>query len=92
MSDVESVFGLQNALNNINDCLLAEDGTLELRTDSQLPARTIRNNVKLIKELLFNLTGFDGAINSYYFEKPKERVNPTLEKIASCFRGTIISE
>ena len=92
MSDVESVFGLQNALNNINDCLLAEDGTLELRTDSQLPARTIRNNVKLIKELLFNLTGFDGAINSYYFEKPKERVNPTLDKIASFFRGTIISE
>lgn len=90
MDDIESVFGLQNALDNVNTVALAEDGSLELRTDSQLPAKTIRNNSKLIKELLFKLTGFEGGINSFYCEKPKEKINPTLEKIATCFRGTII--
>ena len=90
MDDIESVFGLQNALDNVNTVALSEDGSLELRTDSQLPAKTIRNNSKLIKELLFKLTGFEGGINSFYCEKPKEKINPTLEKIATCFRGTII--
>ena len=90
MDDIESVFGLQNALDNVNTVALSEDGCLELRTDSPLPAKTIRNNSKLINELLFKLTGFEGGINSFYCEKPKEKVNPTLEKIATCFRGTII--
>ena len=90
MDDIESVFGLQNALDNVNTVALAEDGSLELRTDSPLPAKTIRNNSKLINELLFKLTGFEGGINSFYCEKPKEKINPTLEKIATCFRGTII--
>ena len=90
MDDIESVFGLQNALDNVNTVALSEDGCLELRTDSPLPAKTIRNNSKLINELLFKLTGFEGGINSFYCEKPKEKINPTLEKIATCFRGTII--
>ena len=90
MDDIESVFGLQNALDNVNTVALSEDGCLELRTDSPLPAKTIRNNSKLINELLFKLTGFEGGINSFYCEKPKEKINPTLEKIAACFRGTII--
>ena len=90
MDDIESVFGLQNALDNVNTVALSEDGCLELRTDSQLPAKTIRTNSKLINELLFKLTGFEGGINSFYCEKPKEKINPTLEKIATCFRGTII--
>ena len=90
MDVIESVFGLQNALDNVNTVALSEDGCLELRTDSPLPAKTIRNNSKLINELLFKLTGFEGGINSFYCEKPKEKINPTLEKIATCFRGTII--
>ncbi len=90
MDDIESVFGLQNALDNVNTVALSEDGCLELRTDSPLPAKTIRNNSKLINELLFKLTGFEGGIDSFYCEKPKEKINPTLEKIATCFRGTII--
>lgn len=90
MNEIENIFGLQNALENVNSVVLSEDGTLELRTDSQLPAKTIRGNSKLIKELLYSLTGYEGGINSFYCEKPKEKVNPTLEKIATCFRGTII--
>ena len=91
MNEIENIFGLQNALENVNSVVLSEDGTLELRTDSQLPAKTIRGNSKLIKELLYSLTGYEGGINSFYCEKPKEKVNPTLEKIATCFRGTIIN-
>lgn len=91
MNEIENIFGLQNALENVNSVVLSDDGTLELRTDSQLPAKTIRSNSKLIKELLYSLTGYEGGINSFYCEKPKEKVNPTLEKIATCFRGTIIN-
>ena len=91
MDEIENIFGLQNALDNVNSVVLSEDGTLELRTDSQLPAKTIRSNSKLIKDLLYSLTGYEGSINSFYCEKPKEKVNPTLEKIATCFRGTIIN-
>ena len=91
MNEIENIFGLQNALENVNSVVLSDDGTLELRTDSQLPAKTIRSNSKLIKELLYSLTGYEGGINSFYCEKPKEKVNPTLEKIATCFRGTIVN-
>ena len=90
--DIDHVFGLQNALSNVNSVTLAEDGTLELRTNSLLPAKTIRSNSKLIRELLERETGFDGAINSFAAEKQKERVNPVLEKLATSFRGTVISE
>ena len=90
--EIDHVFGLQNALDNINSVTLAEDGTLELRTNSLLPAKTIRSNSKLLRELLEKETGFDGAINSFAAEKPKERVNPVLEKLAISFRGTVISE
>ncbi len=90
--EIDHVFGLQNALANVNSVTLAEDGTLELRTNSLLPAKTIRTNLKLMRELIEKETGFDGAINSFAAEKPKERVNPVLEKLATSFRGTVISE
>ncbi len=86
------VFGLGNAVLEVNAAALNERGVLELRTDTDFAAKLIRDNIQIVSKTLAELTGYNGKVTALMMERPKRMANPALERLARDFRGVVVFE
>lgn len=90
-ADDSGVFGLGSLIGEVHS-VVSEEGQLLLCTSSSFAQKSISTNISSVREIIREVTGYDGPLGCVVRDKESGPGNPLLEKLAKALRGRIVTK